>query len=372
MSAIIAHKELLREKKYIHNHDIMTCTADGVIGNHLYSGRALGISEPWDMIQLHPELESQWEEITQHYKRIGLSHTEDVIWYLDLKQLGAHIDFQPSVFYFGPEECQYWGDYEWLNTVEFINSKNNFISLANELGVDVPKTCCFARLNDITPAVANDFIYPCYLKAAVSVAGVGIYRCDNMNELLVSLANFTEVVPVQVQEEVKTETFLNLQYKVVGDEVIRLAASEQILDGYTHQGNRFPAAFEPWNLVEPMANWLAEQGMKGIFAFDVAVVQTDKGLRFPAIECNPRFNGASYPTLIAQKLSIPEWSTNTFITTHRSLEYINLDDLEYDHKTKEGAVLVNWGTILEGKLTILMAGSIAYQEALTEELRARL
>ena len=372
MSAIIAHKELLKDKKYIYNHDIMTCTADGVIGNHLYSGRALGISEPWDMIQLHPDLQDEWEEITRHYDRIGLSHTEDVIWYLDHKQLGAHIDFLPSVFYFGPEECQYWGDYDWLNTVEFINSKNNFMSLAAKLGVDVPQTLFFDSVNDITPEMADQFVYPCYLKAAVSVSGVCIYRCDNKTELLVSLANFQNNIPVQVQEEVKTDTFLNLQYKVIGDVAVRLAASEQILDGFVHQGNRFPAAFEPWNLVEPMANWLVEHGMKGIFAFDVAVVQTENGLRFPAIECNPRFNGASYPTLIAQKLEIPEWSTNNFTTKFRSLQYINLDDIEYNDQTKEGAILVNWGTILEGKLTILMAGSVDYQEALREELHARL
>ena len=28
--------------RYIVNHDIMRCTADGVVGNDLYSGRALG------------------------------------------------------------------------------------------------------------------------------------------------------------------------------------------------------------------------------------------------------------------------------------------------------------------------------------------
>ena len=37
----------------------------------------------------------------------------------------------------------------------------------------------------------------------------------------------------------------------------------------------------------------------------MAVVTTDDSLRFPAIECNPRFNGASYPTLIAGKLGTP-------------------------------------------------------------------
>ena len=77
--------------KYIYNHDILNCTAEGVVGNHLYSGRALGLTEPWDMIQLHEDLKPLWADITSHYDRIGLTHTHDVIWYLNLKELGAHV-----------------------------------------------------------------------------------------------------------------------------------------------------------------------------------------------------------------------------------------------------------------------------------------
>ena len=112
--------------------------------------------------------------------------------------------------------------------------------------------------------------------------------------------------------------------------------------------------------------------MRGVFAFDVAVVETPEGLRYPAIECNPRYNGASYPTLIAHKLGIREWTATTFQTRHRSLAALDLSDLEYDAGTGEGAIIVNWGTILEGKLVILMAGTRPYQEALALELEARL
>jgi hypothetical protein len=177
---------------------------------------------------------------------------------------------------------------------------------------------------------------------------------------------------VQIQEEVKTELFLNLQYRVIDDRLVRLAASEQILEGCAHQGNRFPSSYEPWDAIEPMARWLTDKGMKGIFAFDVAVVETPDGLRFAAIECNPRFNGASYPTVIAQKLDVPEWTARTFLTSHRSLSGIDLSGIEYDMKTGEGLVIVNWGTLLEGKLVLLLAGSPAYQDALLEELKYRL
>lgn len=82
MSAAVAHEHELVVKQ-IYNHDIMNCTADGVVGNNLYSGRALGITEPWDMIQIHEDLKPLWPCITSHYDRIGLQHTKDVIWMLD-------------------------------------------------------------------------------------------------------------------------------------------------------------------------------------------------------------------------------------------------------------------------------------------------
>ncbi|MGB5677405.1 MAG: ATP-grasp domain-containing protein [Gammaproteobacteria bacterium] len=358
--------------RYIVNHDIMRCTADGVVGNHLYSGRALGLTEPDDYIQLNPALKPLWQDITRHYQRIGLNHSENVIWDLDLGELSAHQGFQPSVFFFGPQEGRVWQDSAWMHTVEYINSKNNFMALAEELGIDVPQTRCYDSVDEIGEHEIFALNRPCYIKAAVSVSGVGIYRCANREELRDAIEKFDRDVPVQVQEEVKTNTFLNLQYRVIDDRLLRLAATEQILEGCAHQGNRFPSNHEPWDTVEPMAQWLKDRGIKGIFAFDVAVMETPQGVRFPAIECNPRFNGASYPTVIAQKLDIPEWTARTFKTRHRKLSDIDLSDIEFDMRKGEGVVIVNWGTLLEGKLVLLLAGSEEYQEALLGELKHRL
>jgi len=362
----------LSSGRYIVNHDIMRCTADGVVGNHLYSGRALGLTEPDDYIQLNPQLKPLWRDITRHYRRIGLSHSENVIWDVDICELGLHKGFTPSVFYFGPQEARVWKDSAWVETVEYINSKNNFMALAEKLGIDVPQTRCYNSINEISELEIVSLNMPCYLKAAISVSGVGIYRCANREELRDAINKFDTNVPVQVQEEINTGVFLNMQYRVTGNRLLRLAASEQILDGCAHQGNRFPSNYEPWDAIEPMAQWLRDRGMKGIFAFDVAVVDTPDGLRFPAIECNPRFNGASYPTIIAQKLDIPEWTARSFTTRHRKLSDIDLSGIEYDMKTGEGVVIVNWGTLLEGKLVLLLAGSAEYQDALFNELKHRL
>jgi len=354
------------------NHDIMGCTAEGVHGNHLYSGRALGMTEPEDIIQLHPDLRPQWPYISEHYERVGLSYTDQVLWHVEHEGLSNHPDRDVSVFYFGVDEQAARPDDEWFRVVDYINSKNNFMTLAESLGTPVPMTRCYNDAADIHKADIAGFDYPCYLKAAVSVSGVGIYRCADAADMQDALGRFAPGVPIQVQAEVVSDCFLNLQYQADERACYRLAATEQVLDGPVHQGNRYPARYTPWNSVEPMAKWLYQRGMRGVFAFDVAVIDTPSGIEYQAIECNPRYNGASYPTAVAKKLDIEQWLARTFKTRFRSLEEVELGGLEYDQSTGEGVILINWGPILVGKLLCLLAGSRSTQKRLELELQARL
>jgi hypothetical protein len=350
----------------------MGCTADGVSGNHLYSGRVLGMTEPGDVVQIHPELKSEWPFISAHYERVGLRYTDQVVWHVEHRGLADHPQHQVSVFYFGVGEQEARPNNSWYRVVNYINSKNNFVALADTLGIPIPETLCFNEVTDIKDSDVAGLRFPCYLKAAISVSGVGIYRCQNETELREAMTRFAPDVPVQVQAEVVTDLFLNLQYEVDGQGISRLAATEQVLDGPVHQGNRYPATHEPWHCVEPMAQQLYEEGMRGIFAFDVAVVDKPEGPEYLAIECNPRFNGASYPTAIARKLGIEQWLARTFQTDCRSLAYVDLTGLEYDASRGEGVILVNWGPILVGKLLMLLAGPPATQERLALELQTRL
>ncbi|MFP4494777.1 MAG: ATP-grasp domain-containing protein [Halochromatium sp.] len=354
------------------NHDIMGCTAEGVLGNHLYSGRALGVSDPGDLIQLHPDLEPQWPAICGHYRRIGLSHSSEVIWDIDPGRLAAYPQHLPSVFYFGAAEQRKRPDERWYRVVDYINSKNRFMALAGDLGVPVPRTLCFEAAGQIADIDLEAAPYPCYLKAAVSVSGVGIYRCEHREALRTAIETFAPDIPVQIQAEVRTDRFLNLQYEAVDGRAERFAATEQVLEGCVHQGNRHPVPAPPWEVVEPMADWLVEQGMQGIFAFDVAVVERDTGVEHLAIECNPRWNGASYPTKIAHKLGIEQWLARTFPTQYRNLAEIDLTGLEYDPSSGEGVILVNWGPVLVGKLLVLLAAQPVRQQALEQALSQRL
>jgi hypothetical protein len=362
----------------IFNHDIMHCTHDAVVGNYLYSGRILGMSEPNDLVQLHPELQTQWQAIVAHYSNFGLSHSQNPIWDVSFEQLKNYRDYEPSVFIFGAaihnsEDNNDWfsdRNQEWQKVVEFINSKNNFIRLADELNVKVPKTICAENQTKLENHL--DIPYPCYLKPAVSVDGVGIYRCTNQTELHQALNKLDDDMPIQIQQEIVADKFLNMQYEIKDKEVKPLAATEQILDGFAHQGNRYPTAYQPWELIEPMAQWMMQKGMKGIFAFDVAVVDNKDQQDYFAIECNPRFNGASYPTGIAQKLDIGSWSSDNFTTKYRSLDEIDLSELEYNPSTKTGVIIYNWGSVLVGKIGVLLAGSIPQQDELRKLLQQRL
>ena len=77
------------QRPRIYNHDIMSCTADGIVGDHLYSGRVLGATTPGDLIQLHPDLEPEWPRLMEHYDRIGLEVTDQVIWDVGPGPLGG-------------------------------------------------------------------------------------------------------------------------------------------------------------------------------------------------------------------------------------------------------------------------------------------
>ena len=359
-----------RSYRRIFNHDILSCTHKDVPGNHLYSGRALGLTGPDDIIQIHPFLKREWEAITSHYDRVGLSCSASVIWDVSLDRLAEFSDINESVFFFGPSENRARADHNWYRVVEHINDKNNFTALASHLRLDVPHTQCFRGKQWF--AGIEHFPYPCYVKAAVSVAGKGIYRCEDEKDVIRALAHFDDDVPLQVQKEIKTDVFLNLQYEATVEGAQRVLVTEQVLDGFTHQGNRYPASHEPWDSVEPMAHWLWKKGIKGIFAFDVGVVHEPSRRRFVPIECNPRFNGASYPSGIASRLQLPEWVSKDFVTRHRTLSDLNLRGLEFDTENRTGIILVNWGTIFVGKIAIMIAGPPEVQEQLEADLRTRL
>jgi hypothetical protein len=363
----------------IYNHDILLSTHEKYGGIHLYSGRALPLTSPEDKVQMHPALKEDWTAISDHYHQVGLTFTDDVIWDVSMAEISRHPDREISVYFFGdavnansPYQHLFDDlDADWNRTVAYINSKNNFIQLAQSLNVPVPETLCFESLDDL-PALET-LPYPCYVKPSVSDHGFGIARCGDSEELRAALSRLEPGSALQVQAEVQASAFLNLQYQVVNGQPQRVLVSEQVLEGCVHGGNRYPTDHEPWEVVEPLAQWLVDRGMKGIFAFDVAVLTGTAEPKYVAIECNPRFNGSSYPTCIAHRLGITAWSSATCSLTPRSVGDLgDLSGLAFNPETGRGLILVNWGTIHAGKLSLLLAGMPPEQEEVLLKFRQRL
>ncbi len=95
-----------------------------------------------------------------------------------------------------------------------------------------------------------------------------------------------------------------------------------------------------------------QQGIKGTFAIDVAI--TRDGLALP-IDPNPRVNGTTYPTTIAQRLGVSSWRAEGVATGVRTLEGVDLGELEFSSETGRGVVIFNWGPVCDGTVGIFAA-----------------
>jgi hypothetical protein len=101
-------------------------------------------------------------------------------------------------------------------------------------------------------------------------------------------------------------------------------------------------------------------------------VEEIDGLWFVPISCSPHYNGASYSAGIAHRLQIPQWITKEFSGNYDRLADIDLGGIEFNFESRSGIIVVNWGTILIGKLGVLIAGTLIQQKQLEAELLERL
>jgi len=346
-------------KSVMFNHSILDSTNDDPkflqgLGVETYLGRALCLTQKGDIIQLPPCIKSEWPHITAHYQRIGLPHTESVIWNESYESLKSGGDYQISVFFYGRKAFKRSDDKKWFRIAKRMNSKNKFLKICRKLNVPTPRTWSFKSKCNIQKY--DHFPFPVYLKAAVSVSGFGVRKCVTKESLCKELKQVRSDAPIQIQEEINgVDAFLNMQYFVNGKgKAERVVTTEQILNGNSHSGNVFPARLEPWEITDPIAKYMGSNGMKGYFAFDVAI--TPKGPF--VIECNPRFNGSTYPTVIAQKLCVPVWRAQIIETEYRSLADVrDFHKIEFNPRTKKGVIIINWGSVKSGKLGIMLCGN---------------
>lgn len=358
-------------RRRIINHDISHFTRSNDPIMRLSSARALGLSNPDDTIQLAPELRSEWPAVVHHYDRIGLLHSHDVIWDTSYAWFAQLAGQEISVQYFNEEVQRHRDHRNWCEVVRYIGSKNNFIHLARELKIAVPRTWCFDHRSELPDPIV--FSYPCYLKASAPAAdGGGLYRCAGAAALREALKQFGARAPLQVQEQIAADSFVTLHYAVIDGVATRVAVTERHRAGSVQQATRFPSIHAPWHVVEPMAEWLAAVGLRGAFGFEVAIVADDEAPRYLAIGCNPWYDDSRYAALIAQQLGLEQWRAFQVDTRKRHLGELDLAGIEYSDFTGSGVVIVNWGTILTGRIGVIVAGPEDVQHQLKVELERRL
>jgi len=317
-------------------------------GAEYYSSRVLGATNPGDLVQLHPDLRDEFSAISGHYDRSGLSHATDVVWERGLDGVRRYANHAWNVYYFSHLHNQVREDTAWCLVAEEMNSKNRFVKSCWANNIPVPSTKNFqsVRAADFR---REELEFPAFLKLEVSASGEGVWPVNSRQELLERLVKVPRNCSFQIQQAI-TATFLNVQYTASDGVAYPIVVTEQILKGAAHSGNRYPTKWSPFPFCQPLAQLIAQKGMRGIFAFDVAVLADGS---FRMIECNPRWNGSSYPTRIAQKLGLDTWIAKTIHVGCRRIADLNLE-LEYSATTKQGIVLVKWGTILEGEISFLV------------------
>lgn len=339
------------EGPVVFNHDVGRSYDDlsAVSGVELYNGRVLGATQPGDIVHLSPAMKEDYGTVMEHYKSVGLECATDVVW--DMEPQPTPEGYKTSSFLFESSANQANPDEARLKAVQNFNSKNWLADMAKEEGYDIPQTDTYKKGE--TPE--QTFDGPWFVKGDVAASGTQVVKCESWDAVVSAAENLGE--NYQVQQGVGDDAvFLSVQYKATKENGVEfIATSEQVLNGFAHAGNRFPSEFDPRPLTDSVAERAGEEGLVGVFAFDVAA--TDDGYKL--IECNPRPTGATYPTAVAERLEADEW-LNINVPTNKNLEeslrLLNEAELIYDPSTKTGAVVVNWATAGEGKLGILFAG----------------
>lgn len=368
--------DYFRKNPIIYNHCLKDCSSPeclaGVSGIERYSGRALSITKPGDIILLNSNLAEHLNWVLEHYKRVGLSVTTDIRFndgFDIIPSLLSSGEYAISVFYYGKRMFGITQNDKLFQIVHQMNNKNNFIKKCIELGVQVPNTICFEKGQELNGELQN-IKYPVYYKPAESVSGVGIECINNQSQLLSLISNSNSAFQLQEALPFGTE-FYNIQYFVKNGIVTKNKVTKQVMEGCSHAGNTSIIPKSIIDLITEHFNCLVKNlidlGMEDFFAFDVAVTKDNK---IYAIECNPRVNGGTYPFLVTERLGQNDWTSKNIKTPFDSFSKFPLSNflnLEYRPEKEYGVVIFNWGTITSNKIGVVYIGTKSQQEELESD-----
>lgn len=342
-----------------------------VPGLELFGCRALAVSGPGDWVVLPRAVNEGLSAIERHYETIGLQHGVGYV-FGGIESLSrCPASFVPSVYEYTEELCRQSEDACWHQVVRLLGDKNYFVDHCDNLGFLRPVTTKVTyRFDQPRPDR-----FPVVVKLARSGEGLGYHECN-------SPQRYEEVVsglepPYQVQEYLSPGTrYFLVEYRL-GDKGELLPGV--VVERMSHRGS---VSYQTVALVsrqitavtDVLAEWAVEMHMKGSWSYEVALAENGQVL---LIGCRPRWSGASYPIVVAEKLGITNWETKTFTGLSVSVsDACELGELTYQSRAKEGVIITNWATVSHGRLDVLIAGDkparIEIANELSHRLRARI
>ena len=358
----------LRTKEPIlfnHRIDLAYPTSKQIPGYQYYASRALLMSQPGDIVQMHPDSQAHWDLIQQHYADVGIKHTHDVIWDESPEVAGRYPDHVLSAYKFNTPFNNARQNDRLFAVVEDLDSKNRFIELAKKLGVPTPKTTAFQTSTQFKP---EWFTFPYVIKRSKGTSGLGVFVCNNDQDVQKALAAIGQGSCFQVQEYLEPISWGSVLYHIDPEKNIRqVGVTEQILDGTRYIGSRGTSRYI-YHLTDTLAQHMAHKGFFGCFGIDLAF--TEKGAY--AMECNPRLTGSVYPVILSRKLGFDSmWMVHDVYLRKPTIDLKELDDLIYRPGKKSGAIIFTWLLPIQ-KIRVLVLGPPDEQTRIFTELARRL
>jgi len=336
------------------------------LGLYSYPARSFVASRPGDIFKVGLELRPAIEWLMDHYGRIGISHTTDIVYDYDFFP-DRYPDYRLSVFFFGVEANRIRPDEKRLFATKFFNSKNNVMKLAQAIGVRTPATEFFSSAWDVDLGKYASRKFPLVAKISNSVSGLGFKKCCNVTDLI-SVLEKIEKIPNktewQIQEFLDGAKFLSAQWWI--DEIGQshfITGTCNFIEGEGNHAGNWSDTDIPHEGLEKFTSGIAmrgaQMGLRDWIGFDVAFYRG----KFYLIECNPRYTGAAYPFVAVQKLFGAEatkvfWAHKSYDVNRKSINEFSLNGAEYDPEKGTGWIVINPGplTVGDGKIGALWIG----------------
>ena len=357
----------MSERRTLFFHDVNTSypasVLDGLSSIPKYATRVLAMTEEKDAVILPESARPHLRWIQEHYKDIGLPHAGTIL-FGGYDLVPRFHDHELSVFLFGEDAHRARPNQRRFEATARHNDKNEFVcKICPRLQIPTPKTYCVTQVQTFRRLVdpVLEIGWPLYVKAALSASGLNVSRVANWEKLMavvdeMNSANF------QLQKALPEGTkFLNVQYHNRGGYPARGPITRQILDGFSHNGNIFPAGVDEeavWRVTDPLAEYAVKEGLEEVWAYDVGYLPDGS---VQVVECNPRANGCTYFSEVARKLNVHAWEARNVKFLPGSFEGCELGDLAF--RDGRGIVIVNWGFVTDQKLGLFIAGTEADREA---------